>query len=365
MTSTNETSGSAGPWGLFDHTPETLSRWCAACNVPKYRAAQILQWVFTRGVGSFEKMTNLPLTLRKQLAAEAVIYESHVQASMRADDGTTKLLLIWPDGASSECVLISEGDRRTACVSTQVGCAVGCVFCASGLHGLRRNLSAGQIVEQAMRLQQLCQEDRKLTNVVFMGIGEPLANYQATTAAVRTINADWGMGIGGRKITISTIGLPRQIRRLADERLQVTLAISLHAPTDALRRRLVPWAERVPLADLIEAANYYFERTGREVTIEYVLLKGVNDRVTHAHQLAEVARKMRCNVNLIRYNPVAGLGYERPSAEAARAFFNRLRQRGVNAHVRKSRGSKIDAACGQLRRRGVAMDTVMNKESSR
>jgi 23S rRNA (adenine2503-C2)-methyltransferase len=183
-----------------------------------------------------------------------------------------------------------------------------------------------------------------------MGLGEPLINYKSVLKAIRIINAPWGLNIGARNITISTVGLPRQIRKLADEGLQINLAISLHAPSDELRRELIPWAKKVPLEELIAAGRYYFDRTGREVTLEYVLLAGVNDKTEHAYDLVRVCRKMRCNVNLIRYNPVPHLPFERPESFAARNFAERLRERGVNAHIRKSRGLDIDAACGQLRR---------------
>jgi 23S rRNA (adenine2503-C2)-methyltransferase len=184
-----------------------------------------------------------------------------------------------------------------------------------------------------------------------MGMGEPLANYDATVAAVRTINADWGINIGARKITISTVGLPKQMKQLGDEGLQVTLAISLHAPTDELRAELIPWAEGVTIAQLVEAGRYFFDKTGREVTVEYVLLADVNDQPEHAEALADIAQRMRCNVNLILYNPVEGMPYRRPTARAARRFLDDLRGRGVNTHLRPSRGLDVDGACGQLRRR--------------
>jgi 23S rRNA (adenine2503-C2)-methyltransferase len=262
-----------------------------------------------------------------------------------------KLLLSWPDQTTTECVLISDGERRTACVSTQVGCPVRCVFCASGLTGLERQLSAGQIIEQALRIRELCGDDTRLSNVVFMGIGEPLANYEATVKAVRTINAEWGMGIGVRKITVSTVGLPRQMRQLATEGLQITLALSLHAPTDRLRKELIPWAEGVLIESLVDAANEYFDRTGREITLEYVLLGGVNDSEQHARDLAAVARRMRSNVNVLTFSPVEGLPYRRTPDDEARRFLSALRSRGINAHLRPSRGLDIDAACGQLRHR--------------
>jgi len=343
---------------LFDLTFDSLRERLASWNEPSFRAAQILRWVYQDGAGSFGDMSNLPKPLRARLEAELPLYESTVAAQQESHDGTIKRLLRWPDGATSECVLIPDehrleagATRRTACISTQVGCPVGCVFCASGLNGLQRQLSAGQIVEQAMRIRELCEPSARLSNVVFMGLGEPLANYAATVHAIRTINAEWGMGIGARKITVSTVGLPTPMRRLADEKMQITLALSLHAPTDDLRKRLIPWAERVTVDSLVEAANYYFDQTGREITLEYILLAGINDSTEHAVALAATAKRMRSNVNLIAYNPVAGLPYARPAGDVVVGFLDTLRGRGVNAHVRKSRGLDIDGACGQLRRR--------------
>lgn len=249
--------------------------------------------------------------------------------------------------------MIPEADRRTACLSTQAGCPVGCVFCASGLHGLQRNLTSGEIVEQLLRLQAALGPEHRMTHVVIMGMGEPLANFDATIEAVYTINEKWGFGLGARHITVSTVGLPDRIRELADHNLQINLAISLHAPTDALRRQLVPWAEHFSIKQIFEAARYYFEITGREITLEYVLLAGVNDHMTQAHQLAKLARTLRCSVNLIPFNPVEGLEYKRPSGEQVYAFQEVLRKAGVRCKVRKSRGAEADAACGQLRRRFI------------
>lgn len=341
------------PAGVFDHTPETLATLFAGWGEPSYRATQVLEWVYVRRATSFSAMSNLSKALRSRLEAELPVYESEVIRQQDARDGTVKRLLRWKDQTTSECVLIPDGERMTACISTQVGCPVGCTFCASGLNGLDRHLTAGQIVEQAMRVQELCQ-DRRLSNIVFMGLGEPLANYAATVHALRTLNAEWGMGIGARKITVSTVGLPGPMRRLADEGLQITLALSLHAPTDELRRELIPWAERVSIDMLVDAARYYFERLGREITLEYILLGGVNDQVQHAKALVDVARRMRSNVNLIPYNPVEGLPYARPGDHAQTEFLAVLRSAGVNTHLRRSRGLDIDAACGQLRRREAA-----------
>ena len=242
--------------------------------------------------------------------------------------------------------------RRTACLSTQVGCPVQCAFCASGLEGLKGNLTTGQVVEEALRLtHNLPMEGpgHRLTNVVFMGMGEPLANFDVTVAAVRVLMAPWAFHISGRKITVSTVGLPPQMKRLADLEIPVTLAISLHAPNDALRKQIIPWANRITIAQLIEAGQYYFEKTGREVTLEYIMLEGVNTLPEHARELAAVARKLRANVNLIYYNEVPELPFKRPTGQTMFAFQNVLRAAGVNVHVREeSRGREIAAACGQL-----------------
>lgn len=356
---------------ILSITAEQFAAFLAEHGEPAYRAKQVFDWVYRQGADTFAAMTNLSKPLRALLPEHWDIYTSRISRRQEATDGVIKLLLEWPDGANSECVLIPDEGRHTACISSQVGCPVGCRFCASGLNGLERQLTAGQIVEQAMRIRQLLEtgthlvsgpahptgrnhdapaSTERLSNIVFMGLGEPLANYANVVAAIRLINAETGMNIGARKITLSTVGLPSQMMRLANENLQINLAISLHAPTDELRREIIPWAEKIAIDELVEAARYYFEKTGREVTIEYVLLGNLNDGPEQANQLVSLARKMRCNVNLIRYNAVPGLPFERPTSFAAHKFAERLRSRGINTHIRKSRGQTIDAACGQLRR---------------
>lgn len=329
-----------------------------------FRTKQILEWVYRHGARSLDEMTNLPKPLRSKLSGRFDVHASKIVRRSVSKDETVKLLLRWSDGATSECVMIPDRQRRTACISSQVGCPVGCRFCASGLGGLQRNLTTGEIVEQVLRIGAEAQATGKgLTNVVFMGLGEPMANYDAVMRAVRVINAPWGANIGARKITISTVGLPKQIRRLADEGLQLNLAISLHAPTDGLREELIPWAKEIPIAKLADACKHYFATTGREITLEYTLLHEINDRRTHAEQLARFAGQFRCNVNLIRYNPVEGLPYGRPTSEATGVFQRYLQEHGVNVHVRASRGLDIDAACGQLRRR-ESQETAEHEASS-
>ena len=347
-------------------TLDDLAQRLAAAGQPAYRARQVLEWVYVHHATAFEQMTSLPAALRQRLADEALIFSGGVTRETVSADGTRKLLITFGDGSAAETVWIPSDDRHTACLSSQVGCPVGCRFCASGLDGLERNLTAGEIVEQALRISHLVRSSApapgpgrpgdppprppRLSNIVMMGMGEPLANYAAVMAAIRIINAPWGLNIGARKITLSTVGLPKQIRRLADEDMQISLALSLHATEDALRRELIPWRADVPIAELLDACAYYFRRTGREITLEYVLLEGVNMAERHARQLASIARRLRANVNLLRYNPVPGLEYRRPGAEAAHAFQKLLRAGGANAHIRTSRGKDVQAACGQLRR---------------
>lgn len=314
-----------------------------------------MEWIHTRHADSFDQMTNLPKSLRAELSAHADICRGTIIHEAVANDATRKLLIEWPDNQRVETVWIPEARRHTACVSSQVGCPVGCRFCASGLDGLQRNLTTGEIVEQARHVQRRITElhgpgPDRLTHIVFMGMGEPLANYNPVINAIRILNADWGPNIGARRITLSTVGLPQQIRRLAREGLQLNLALSLHAATQELREELIPWGQ-VPLEDLVDACADYFEQTGREITLEYVLLSGVNMGTPDARGLATICRRIRCNVNLLRYNPVPGLPFRRPNAEETYDFQRDLRERGVNAHVRTSRGRDVDAACGQLRRR--------------
>jgi 23S rRNA (adenine2503-C2)-methyltransferase len=376
---------------IFGFTPETLAAWCGERGLASFRAKQVLEWVYGKGVVEPAEMTNLSARDREMLAAEMTFLSGPTVAHQRATDGTQKLLIEWPDGLAgagvaaseavvdhatrlpilnadgsagampysasarqTECVMIpaEEEDgpgRKTACISSQVGCPVGCRFCATGIGGLDGNLSAGRIVEQVWRLSRLPGVGR-ISNVVFMGMGEPLANFRPVLHAVRTLAAPWGMGIGARKITISTVGMPKAIERLAEElELPVTLALSLHAPTDALRRELIPWAEYSTVPELLSACQKWFAKTGREITLEYILLRGVNDRAEHARELARLAKTLRANVNLIRYNEVRGLPFDRPTTEDVRAFQGVLRGAGVNAHIRASRGRDIAAACGQLR----------------
>jgi 23S rRNA (adenine2503-C2)-methyltransferase len=251
-------------------------------------------------------------------------------------------------------VLLPEADRRTACISTQVGCGMGCVFCASGIGGVVRNLSPAEVLEQLFRLRNLLPAEERLTHVVVMGMGEPLANLDALLEALAAATAPEGLGLGARHVHISTVGLPARIRRLADLGKQYHLAVSLHAPNDELRNRIVPTNARVGLAAILEAADYFHAQTGRQVTYEYVLLRDVNDRPEHAAELARLLRGRQAHVNLIPFNDVEGLPYRRLTQRALDDFLAILRRAGISAHVRKRKGADIDAACGQLRREALA-----------
>ncbi len=337
--------------GLLDLPRDELLAWLQAHGQPPMRARQIRRWIIAGRAESFEQMTDLPRDLRPALAAEFVPLCTRIVHHAASADGTHKLLLRLHDGQSVECVLIQEEARRTACISTQVGCGMGCVFCASGLNGVVRNLTGGEILEQLIRLRNLLPADERLNHIVVMGMGEPLANLDNLLEALEVAGAKEGLNIGARHVTISTVGLPVKISRLADLGKQYHLAVSLHAPNDALRTRIVPTNDKTGLTNILEAADYFFERTGRQVTFEYVLLRDLNDSAEHARELARLLRGRQAHVNLIPFNDVEGLPYRRPTQEALTAFVAQLRQAGISVKVRKRKGSEIDAACGQLRRR--------------
>jgi 23S rRNA (adenine2503-C2)-methyltransferase len=336
---------------LLDASPDNLNAWLVERGHRPFHARQILKWVFEKRAEGFDGMSDLPKTLRQQLDDDWTVFATTVAHHHVAPDDTDKLLLACPDGRKIECVLMGEDDRRTACVSTQVGCGMGCVFCASGLKGVERNLTTGEILEQLLRLRNLLPVDERLTNVVVMGMGESLANLDNLAAALDRVCAPEGLGLGQRRITISTVGLPEKMRKLASLDRQYHLAVSLHAPTESLRNELVPVNEKVGLAAVMEAADEYFQSSGRQVTFEYVLLRGLNDRPEDSRALANLLAKRKAHVNLIPYNPVAGLPFDRPAPESIDRFVRTLKMHRVSVSVRKTKGREIDAACGQLRRR--------------
>jgi len=334
---------------LLDLSPEKLPVLIKQWGEPQYRAKQLATWLYKRKVHSFTQMNNLPIGLRQKLEAEWTIFIPQSIKEQVALDGTRKFLLQMADGESVEAVLISEADRLTACISTQVGCAIGCSFCATGHSGFTRQLTAGEIVGQVLALLE--RTTCSLSNIVFMGMGEPLANYDNVLSAIKTINHPEGLGLGARRITVSTVGILPGIRRLAHENIQINLAVSLHAPNDHLRNQLVPINRTYPIKELLNACQYYIAHTNRRVSFEYVLLHGVNDGEAIAHELGRLLAGMLCHVNLIPVNPTGNKADSRPSEEDTRAFTRILQCYGVQSTQRKEKGTDIAAACGQLRQR--------------
>jgi 23S rRNA (adenine2503-C2)-methyltransferase len=337
---------------IYDVTLADLTALLATWGQPAYRARQAWEWLYAHKVTGFAAMTNLPQTLRDRLEASFRIGSLEPVTEVHSSDGfTTKRLLRLPDGQLIESVLMEyDGHRRTACISTQAGCAMGCVFCATGQMGFARHLTAGEIVEQALLFaRQLASEGERLSNVVLMGMGEPLHNYDATLEAIARLNDEHGLNIGQRHITLSTVGLVPAIRRFADEKLQVGLAISLHAATDEERSKLLPVNRRWPLADLLEAVRYYGEQTGRRVTFEWALIAGENDTKEQAETLGRLLHGLKCHVNLIPLNPTDGYAGRPPDPARVAAFQATLEQHGVRSTVRVRRGIDIGAGCGQLK----------------
>lgn len=322
---------------------------------PAYRAKQIVSWLYERRVRNFSDMSNLPASLRDRLGKEFDDQPLEVVAKTGSHDTTQKFLFRLRDNQLVETVLIpaspalygSAADRRTLCVSSQVGCAYGCKFCASGLDGWKRNLDAGEIVEQLLSVEAASGE--RVNNIVFMGMGEPLSNYDNLMRAISIINAPWGVGIGARHITVSTSGLVPRIRELADQPLQIRLAISLHGATDFVRDQIMPVNRKYPLAELLDACDYFRSRKKQKITFEYILIEGVNDTLDDARELAKIARQLEAKINVIPYNSVDGLNWVRPSETAQDAFMDVLRRGAASATIRREKGHDIAAACGQLR----------------
>ncbi len=361
-------------------TREELAAQFKEWGEPAYRVGQVLDWIYHRRVTSWDAMSNLPKPLREKLREQYDLTPLELVRKQGSDDTTQKFLWKLRDGSLIESVLIpanptlfgERADRHTLCVSTQVGCAYGCKFCASGLDGWKRNLAVDEIVDQVLAVERWharqsselrvasCElaesptrnvktEARFIDNLVIMGMGEPLANYDNLLAALRILNAPWGGAIGARKITISTSGLAPQIRQLADEPLQFRLAISLHGATDEVRARIMPVNRKYPIEELTAACDYYQQRKGKMITLEYILIAGVNDGLDQIKPLAQLAKKLHAKVNLIPYNKVEDLPWVRPTEQAQEAFLTALENRGVTATLRREKGHDIDAACGQLR----------------
>ena len=336
---------------LFNELEEELRK----LGEPPYRAGQIADWLYEKRVNSFDEMTDLSRDLRAQLANQFAFSNVNVVRVLGSHDTTRKFLFRLSDGNLIESVLIpaspalygGSSDRRTICISTQVGCAYGCKFCASGLEGFSRNLRPNEIVDQIIAIER--ESGEKIDNVVFMGMGEPLANFSNLMRAIRIINAPWALGIGARHITVSTSGLAPEIKKLADEALQIRLAISLHAAIDQVRNQIMPINRRYNIETLLSACDYYAARKKQRLTFEYILIAGVNDADDQAYLLARHARRLSAKVNLIPYNTVEDLPWSRPSRNRQEKFLSILRAHKIAATLRREKGHDIDAACGQLR----------------
>lgn len=315
-----------------------------------YRRRQLLQWVFEHGAGSFADMTNLPAKLRAELSEQFTLDPFLSTETVASSDGSVKYLFTLPDLKQMEAVYMPYLDRKTVCVSTMVGCPAKCAFCATGALGFGRNLTAGEIVGQVLavaRGQGIA--PREIRNLVFMGMGEPLLNYDHVMLAARILLHEHGLSMSKRRVTLSTVGLPRGIRKLArEDDLGIKLAISLHAPDEETRRRIIPTAHANTIAEIMASAREYQEVTGRRVTMEYAMLRGVNDHLWQADLLADLLRGLVSHVNLIPMNPWDGSGFQESSEEQLQAFYDRLEARGVEVSVRRSRGRDAGAACGQL-----------------
>ena len=389
MEKTSETTAEYRPF--LEYSKEELAALLKSWGLPGYRVGQIRRWVFARKTDRFSEMSDLSKELRTKLAEAFVaprqdgetaatapillengvektlapaenesdaaapvgfdsVFEGKLVAKSISDDGSEKLLIEWRDGARVECVLLRD-DRghRSACVSVQVGCAMNCAFCASGLGGFSRNLKKSEILEQLLRLNALLPKEERLTHVVVMGTGEPTLNLDALLPALAEATAADGLDLGNRKVTISTVGIPAGIRRLAAENVPYKLAVSLHAPNDRIRDEIMPQNRIHPIAEVLSAADVFFKTTGRRVTFEYILLDGINAGVEHALELARLLRNKTAIVNVIPYNPAPELPFKTPSTQTTRRFVDALEDAGIQVKIRFRKGDKINAACGQLR----------------
>lgn len=346
---------------LLDCSQEALTEYVAELGQPAYRSRQIWDWIYKRYALDFAEMSNLPKDLRQQLAQEATVAPlTPVTHMVSQNRDTQKVLFALPDGQTVETVLMVYETRRTLCISSQVGCAMGCTFCATAQGGLARNLTAGEIVAQVLYFARYLAEPGQnpemdlerptaVTNVVLMGMGEPMHNYKNVWTAIRRLTDTGAFGLGARHITLSTVGLVPMIERMADEGLQVTLAVSLHAPNDELRSQLVPVTRRYSVDDLLAAVQRYIDKTNRRVTFEYALMRGINDSPELAAELARKLQPLLCHVNLIPLNPIPDSPFQPTSDEDTERFQQILRRQGVPATVRLRRGIEINAGCGQLR----------------
>ena len=334
---------------IFDYTVDELTElYISEFNQKKYRAVQTFKWLYQENEYDFFKMSDLPLNIREEMAKSFNIFTMKEEKVNLSNDGTTKFLFRSDDGTAVETVLMKYNFGNSVCVSTQVGCRMKCDFCASSKLSFERNLTPGEIVQQILLVSKHIGE--KVSNIVFMGIGEPFDNYDNVMKAIRILNEPHGLGIGARHITVSTSGLVPQILKFADEGIQANLSISLHATTDELRDKLMPVNKAYNIKLLLEACKKYIEKTNRRITFEYIVIYGVNDSIRDACRLADLVGNMLCHVNLIPLNPIEGGAYSRPSQNIMMGFRDALNNRGITATIRRELGSDVNAACGQLRR---------------
>ncbi|TYS32649.1 23S rRNA (adenine(2503)-C(2))-methyltransferase RlmN [Bacillus pumilus] len=335
---------------IYSFELHEMKEWLKEQGEKPFRAAQIFEWLYEKRVTSFDEMSNLSKGLRDKLKDQFAITTLKTVIKQTSQDGTIKFLFELHDGYTIETVLMRHEYGNSVCVTTQVGCRIGCTFCASTLGGLKRNLEAGEIVAQVLKVQQALDEtDERVSSVVIMGIGEPFDNFEEMLAFLKIINHDNGLNIGARHITVSTSGIIPKIYQFADEQMQINFAVSLHAPNTEIRSRLMPINKAYKLPKLMEAIEYYIQKTGRRVSFEYGLFGGVNDQVHHAEELADLLKGIKCHVNLIPVNYVPERDYVRTPREQIFLFEKTLKERGVNVTIRREQGHDIDAACGQLR----------------
>ncbi|WP_249705500.1 23S rRNA (adenine(2503)-C(2))-methyltransferase RlmN [Bacillus zhangzhouensis] len=335
---------------IYSFELHEIKEWLKEQGEKPFRAAQIFEWLYEKRVTSFDEMSNLSKELREKLKDQFAITTLKTVIKQTSQDGTIKFLFELHDGYTIETVLMRHEYGNSVCVTTQVGCRIGCTFCASTLGGLKRNLEAGEIVAQVLKVQQALDEtDERVSSVVIMGIGEPFDNFEEMLAFLKIINHDKGLNIGARHITVSTSGIIPKIYQFADEQMQINFAVSLHAPNTEIRSRLMPINKAYKLPKLMEAIEYYIQKTGRRVSFEYGLFGGVNDQVHHAEELADLLKGIKCHVNLIPVNYVPERDYVRTPREQIFLFEKTLKEKGVNVTIRREQGHDIDAACGQLR----------------
>lgn len=330
--------------------PDELGAWLAAKKEKAFRARQIHEWIWQKGASSFSEMSNLSKGLRANLEAEFVINALHIDLQQKSSDETIKVRFSTWEGHKVEGVLIPTPNRVTACISSQVGCSLSCSFCATGKLKRVRNLDRGEIFDQVLLLNRLAEKEygRRLSNIVFMGMGEPLLNYRNVMAGIDRISSEDGLGISPRRITVSTAGIAKMIRQLGDDGVKFNLALSLHATTDEQRSKIMPINEQNKLKTLVDALNYFYSKTRGRITFEYILFDGYNESPEDAKRLVALCRQVPAKVNIIEYNPIEGVNFEKARSEKREEFIQYLENHGATATFRRSRGRDIDAACGQL-----------------